>query len=127
MSKICFRNNTSWDDCLPIGTAAGGIDSHTIYAGKLDIPESMPKITKVIVKYPATIVFFDDKTKVVVKCQDDDVFDPEKGIAIAVMRKVYPKTYGDILRKWSLTDETTIAKAFDKMNKSVKRLGKKMK
>lgn len=57
----------------------------------------IPKIKKVIVSYPATIVFFDDKTKVVVKCQDDDVFDPEKGIAIAVMRKLYPKKYGDIL------------------------------
>lgn len=133
MSQLYFRRN--YNDYIPIGTAARGTDvhtiyageSHTIHAGKLDIPANMPKITKVIIKYPATIVFFDDNTKVVVKCQEDDIFDPEKGVAIAVMRKVYPKTYGDSLREWCQTNEATIAEAFDKANKSIKNLGKKMK
>lgn len=37
---------------------------------------------------PATIVFWTDGTKTVVKCQDE-TFDPEKGIAMAIVKKVY--------------------------------------
>lgn len=38
---------------------------------------------------PATIVFWTDGTKTVVKCQGDETFDPEKGVAMAIVKKVY--------------------------------------
>jgi len=45
------------------------------------------KIKKVIYNYPATIVFWNDDTKTVVKAQGDDVYDPEKGLAMAICKK----------------------------------------
>lgn len=45
------------------------------------------RFKKVIFNNPATIVFWDDDTKTVVKCGDDDVYDPEKGVALCFMKK----------------------------------------
>ena len=42
------------------------------------------EIKNVIFNDPATIVFWEDGTKTVVKCQDGDEFDPEKGLAMAI-------------------------------------------
>lgn len=47
-----------------------------------------PKISKVIFNNPATIVMWSDGTKTVVKCGENDDFDPEKGIAMACMKKL---------------------------------------
>lgn len=46
-------------------------------------------IKNVIFSNPCTIVFWKDNTKTVVRCGENDYFDPEKGIAMALMRKVY--------------------------------------
>ena len=43
-------------------------------------------ITKVIFNDPATIVFWKDGTKTIVKCQEGTSFDPEKGLAMAISR-----------------------------------------
>lgn len=53
-------------------------------------------IKKVIFNPPATIVFWNDSGKTVVKCSEDDIFDPLAGIAFALMRKVYGKEYRKI-------------------------------
>lgn len=53
-------------------------------------------IDKVVYSQPATIVFWKDGSKTVVKCSENDVFDPLAGIAFAVMRKVYGKEYRKI-------------------------------
>lgn len=47
-----------------------------------------PKISKVIFNDPATIVMWSDGTKTVVKCGENDIFDPEKGVAMACMKKL---------------------------------------
>lgn len=59
-------------------------------------------IKKVIFNDPATIVFWMDGTKTVVKTQDDDIFDPEKGLAMAIAKKVYGNqgNYYNKLKKW---------------------------
>ena len=44
-------------------------------------------IKKVIFNDPATIVFWNDGSKTVVKCQEGDIFDPEKGLAMAISMK----------------------------------------
>lgn len=44
-------------------------------------------IKDVIFNPPATIVMWDDGTKTVVKCQDGDEYDPEKGLAMAISKK----------------------------------------
>lgn len=45
------------------------------------------EIKQVIFNNPATIVFWMDGTKTVVKCQDGDEFSPETGIAMCFMKK----------------------------------------
>lgn len=56
-------------------------------------------ISKVISHDPATIVFWKDGTKTVVKCQEGDTYDLEKGILYAIIRKVYGegRNYTDVL------------------------------
>lgn len=59
-------------------------------------------ITNVIFNDPATIVFWSDGTKTVVKCCEDDIFDKEKGLAMAVLKKLSgndSKAFHIVLRK----------------------------
>ena len=44
-------------------------------------------IKNVIFNNPATIVFWSDGTKTVVKCSENDIYDPEKGLALAIVKK----------------------------------------
>lgn len=45
-------------------------------------------IRKVIFNDPATIVLWSDGTKTVVKCGPEDTFDMEKGLAMAIIKKM---------------------------------------
>ena len=44
-------------------------------------------IKDVIFAPPATIVYWSDGSKTVVKCSENDVFDPEKGLAMAIAKR----------------------------------------
>lgn len=59
------------------------------------------KIEKVIFNDPATIVFWKDGTKTVVKAQDE-AFDPEKGLAMAISKKALGNegNYFEEFKKW---------------------------
>ena len=48
---------------------------------------------KVIFNDPATIVFWKDGTKTVVKCMEGDTYNPEVGLAMCVCKKVFDKKY----------------------------------
>lgn len=50
--------------------------------------QPLPEIKDVIYNGPATIVLWCDDTKTVVKCCEDDFYDPEKGLAMAICEKV---------------------------------------
>lgn len=67
----------------------------------------IPEIKNVIFNDPATIVFWEDGTKTVVKCQDGDEFDPEKGLAMAIVKKAYGNkgSYCNKLKKWLPKEE----------------------
>lgn len=71
---------------------------------------AMPKIKDVIFNDPATIVFWADGTKTVVKSQDDDIFDPEKGLAMAISKKALGNkgNYCNEFKKWLPKDEDSI-------------------
>lgn len=60
---------------------------NNIYNGRAVSFGTLPKIEKVLFNAPATIVFWKDGTKTVVKAQGDDEFDPEKGLAMAICKK----------------------------------------
>ena len=96
----------------------------------------IPEIKNVIFNDPATIVYWEDGTKTVVKCQDGDEFDPEKGLAMAIAKKAYGNkgSYCNKLKKWlpkeepvgtnSILDSVFVPKEFtlnvdiDKLSKS---------
>lgn len=65
-----------------------------------------PTIKDVIFNPPATIVFWSDNTKTVVRAQDDDPYDPEKGLAMAISKKMlgnkydYYHTFLHYQKKW---------------------------
>lgn len=61
----------------------------------------------VIFNPPATIVLWADNTKTVVKCQEGDTYDPEHGLAMAIVKKMYGNTgkYCEIFKKWIKEEE----------------------
>lgn len=64
---------------------------------------SKPKIEKVIFNNPATIIKWCDGTKTVVKCDEHDTYDPEKGLLIAILKKFFGNKgsfYKDIVVPW---------------------------
>ena len=77
--------------------------------GKKDVQKSemLNKIKNVIFNKPATIVFWADGTKTVVKCGHED-FDPEKGLAMAIVKKTMADNhsyYNEIFKKWLPKEE----------------------
>ena len=54
----------------------------------LKLTNEYPTIKKVIFNKPATIVYWSDKTKTVVKCGKHDKWDKEKGLAMAISKKL---------------------------------------
>lgn len=66
------------------------IFENTHDAPKISLVEtnkSLPKIKNVIFNNPATIVFWSDGDKTVVKAQNGEPYDPEKGLAMAISKK----------------------------------------
>ena len=62
-------------------------------------PTKMIYIKDVIFSGPATIVFWSDDTKTVVKCSENDVYDKEKGLAMAIVKKIIGNNNGSYYRK----------------------------
>ena len=59
-------------------------------------------IKKVIFNEPLTIVLWNNGDKTIVKCQEEDIYDPEKGLAMAICKYVYgnKSRYNEIFKKW---------------------------
>ena len=97
-------NNFNWshiDD--PIGSITQKVINDEMVRLKFKLFNTqIPQIKNVIFNDPATIVFWTDGTKTVVKAQDDDVFDPEKGLAMAISKKALGNkgNYCNELKKW---------------------------
>lgn len=64
--------------------------------------QTVPRIKDVIFNPPATIIIWEDKTKTVVKCGEKDIYDPEKGMAMAISRKALGDrgSYYNVFEKW---------------------------
>lgn len=62
----------------------------------------IPHIENVIFNNPATIIFWKDGTKTVVKAQDGEAYDPEKGLAMAICKKALGNegNYYEKLKPW---------------------------
>lgn len=135
--RVCSPDRCSmcWDREIP-GTAKRGSlkEAIEIYVEHdLDITREMWQfathtfsygfiIKKVIFNNPATIVLWSDGTKTVVKCQEGDVYDPEKGLAMAISKKALGNkgNFNEVFKKW-LPKETALEKALANLRQTVKK------
>ena len=62
----------------------------------------LPLPTNVIFNNPATIVYWSDGTKTVVKCQSGDVFSAEAGLTTAMLKKYMgnDNTFNRVINEW---------------------------
>ena len=60
------------------------------------------KIKDVIFSDPATVVFWNDNTKTVVKTRGGEKYDKEKGLAMAIIKKITGNagSYYNIFKEW---------------------------
>lgn len=83
-------------------------------------------IKNVIFNPPATIVFWSDGTKTVVKAKNED-FDPEKGLAMAISKKMLSNngSYYNVFKKWLPKDDTpteeSLSDVINRINEAVQR------
>lgn len=76
-------------------------------------------IKRVVFNGPATIVFWNDGTKTVVKCAEGETYDKEKGLLAAMAKKFYENTniFVEELEKWcgepEKSDEEAAPHGFD--------------
>lgn len=77
---------------------------------------TVPGINKVIFNDPATIVFWYDGTKTIVKCKENDSFDPEKGLAMAIAKYHFgnDNTFHKVMKSWLPKEEKN--NDFDALN-----------
>ena len=110
---ICLTKDVN--DCMPIMIASRG--SGKTYTQFKYLEEMMKKwnrgivnnnrsIKNVIFNDPATIVFWSDGTKTVVKAENES-FDPEKGLAMAIAKKALGNkgNYYNEFKKWLPEEE----------------------
>ncbi len=60
------------------------------------------RIKKVHFNDPVTVVLWEDGTKTIVRAGDDDIYDPEKGLAMAIAKKALGNqgNYYEVFKKW---------------------------
>ena len=85
-----------------------------------------PEIKKVIFNDPATIVYWKDYTKTVVKCEKEK-YDPEKGLAMAIAKKAMGNqgNYFEVFKKWIGEDKLFPEKKKEKKKTPKKKSSKK--
>ena len=89
---------------------------------RVDIPGM---IDRVIFNDPATIILWKDGSKTVVKRSDDDVWDPEKGFCMAVIKKLYGHT--SFIKRFMEPDEEMTILTVEEACENLKNFGKKLK
>ena len=99
------------------GTSASTLNLTLNYS-----PYSKPvplSIKKVIFNDPCTIILWSDKTKTIVKCGENEKYDPEKGMAMAISKKFLGNkgNYYETFKKWLPEEEKPIE--FDVSSKNV--------
>ena len=105
LNTVTLRKKDEGRNEMPVERKS--TSSSIYYAPATAKSVSAPSIKKVIFNYPATIVLWSDGSKTVVKCQDGDIYDPEKGLAMAISKKALGNkgNYCNEFKKWLPEDE----------------------
>ena len=130
LNTITLRKKGERRNEMPVERKS--MNSNIYYASVTAKSVCAPSIKKVIFNDPATIVFWSDGSKTVVKCQDGDIYDPEKGLAMAISKKALGNkgNYCNEFKKWLPEEEEVndgrafsndLRKAFDEFAKAAKK------
>lgn len=84
----------------------------------------IPEVREIRYNGPATIVFWEDNTKTVVKMQpDEEYYDPDKAFAMAVCKKLFGNKFNRYLTKAQKAFEKSCEKKYEKrVNEFVQRM-----
>ena len=88
---------------------------------RVDIPGM---IDRVIFNDPATIIYWKDGSKTVVKRSEDDIWDPEKGFCMAVIKKLYGRT--SFIKRFMEPEEEMSILTVEEACENLKNFGKKL-
>lgn len=93
-----FKKDTS-----PFGSSSIYFTAVMREIGGWHIVAPIPIIDKVIFNNPATIVYWKDGSKTVVKCQKDDTYSKEIGLAMCICKKALGNkgNYNNILKHYT--------------------------
>lgn len=96
-----YKNNNEYKKEVAKYCYNDVIATEAVFNAVRTVQTVIPKIKDVIYNDPATIVFWEDGTKTVVKCKNEK-FDPEKGLAMAFSKKMLGNkgNYYNIFKKW---------------------------
>ena len=115
LNKITIPPHDPWTNCANFEATLSGTlsnEGRIVYSIDLDavakeLNESLreymkPNIKRVIFNPPATIIIWNDDTKSVVKCQNGESYDAEKGFALAYLKKLLgnDNTFNKEIHKW---------------------------
>ena len=122
----CRRNHPVYcGECHGFSNWASA-DSRKDYTNYSKATRPIIRIKKVIFNAPATIVYWDDGSKTVVKCSENDTFDWEKGLAMAIAKKALGDqgNYYNEFKKWMpeeepVADPTPLEKALNNVIASI--------
>ena len=75
------------------------------------------EIKSVYFNDPVTVVMWNDGTKTIVRCSKNDFYDPEKGLAMAIVKKAYgnDNKFHKVFKKW-IPDEDDAEKRVNLRN-----------
>lgn len=81
---------------------ANGWNASMKYQAEHPSPHRLPMPINVIFHNPATVVFWDDGDKTVVKCQPGDTFSAEAGLTAAMLKKYMgnDNTFNKVINEW---------------------------
>lgn len=96
------------------------------YEASLELRVNIPgMIDRVIFNDPATIIYWKDGSKTVVKRAEDDIWDPEKGISMAIIKKLCG--YTSFIKNFMEPEEEMSIITVEEACENLKNFGKKLK
>lgn len=75
------------------------------------------EIKNVYFNDPVTVVMWNDGTKTIVRCSENDFYDPEKGLAMAIVKKAYgnDNKFHKIFKKWIPEEDAAETSGIDEI------------
>ena len=95
------------------------------YKASIELRVNIPgMIDRVIFNDPATIILWKDGSKTVVKRSEDDIWDPEKGFCMAIIKKLYGCT--SFIKRFMEPEEEMSILTVEEACENLKNFGKKL-